>query len=126
MAINYQKKFNRRKTDRRNKPVHKDFLYQFVTVVSIAAWCLLIAGLIAFHFARPEFIGGHIQMGMTRGGGWSPEYQQMMAMLLQLSLGSSVISLILKMRRCRRKNDFIGLNLFFVFGISVVSLLSMP
>jgi hypothetical protein len=44
---------------------------------------------------------------------------------LQVCLGLSLVSMILRLRRNRRKNDSFGINLFILASITIISLITL-
>ncbi len=115
-----------RPLERRHKPKTKDGLYRLVIAINSLAWAILVAALITFHFARPEFVSGVQEYwGIEASTGWSREHLTRLFALLQLCLGLSLVTMLLRARRTRRRNDYYGINLFILVGISVISLFTL-
>ncbi|MCW8107871.1 hypothetical protein OPS25_05085 [Alteromonas ponticola] len=115
-----------RPLDRRHKPKYKDGLYRLIIIINSLAWGILVAALITFHFARPEFVSGVQEYwGLEASTGWSREHVTRLFTLLQLCLGLSLVTMLLRARRTRRRNDYYGINLFILVGISAVSLFTL-
>ncbi|MCU7555245.1 hypothetical protein OCL06_11635 [Alteromonas sp. ASW11-19] len=115
-----------RPADRRQIPRSRDTFFRLVVAVNSLAWLLLVAALILFHFARPDFVSGVQQywgMGVERE--WSQGYVEAMLTLLQICLGMSLVTMLLRSRRNRRQDDSFGVNLFILAGISLISLLTV-
>lgn len=112
--------------DRRKKPRSQDTLFRLVVGLNILSWAVLVASLIVFHFARPDFISGvQAYWGVEGRSHWSQQHVDSLITLLQVCLVSTLVSLILRSKRNRRKNDAYGINLFILAGISLVSLVTL-
>ena len=112
--------------DRRKKSREKDTYYQVVITLNSLVWLALVVCLLLLHFARPEMVSGVQQFwGIDGRTSWSPEYMNALIRLLQVCLGASLITMFLRSRRSRRKEDNYGVNLFILAGISTVSLVTI-
>ncbi|WP_218312727.1 hypothetical protein [Alteromonas antoniana] len=112
--------------ERRQIPRTKDGFYRAVLVANALAWLILIIALILFHFARPDFVSGVQQYwGVEGDTQWSQRYVDAMTAMLQICLGVSLLTMIMRARRNRRRDDNYGVNLFILAGISLVSLLTL-
>ncbi len=112
--------------DRRKKSREKDTYYQVVITLNSLVWLALVVCLLLFRFARPEMVSGVQQFwGIDGRTSWSPEYMNALIRLLQVCLGASLITMFLRSRRSRRKEDNYGVNLFILAGISTVSLVTI-
>ena len=112
--------------DRRKKSREKDTYYRVVITLNSLVWLELVVCLLLFHFARPEMVSGVQQFwGIDGRTSWSPEYMNALIRLLQVCLGASLITMFLRSRRSRRKEDNYGVNLFILAGISSVSLVTI-
>ncbi|NMH59376.1 hypothetical protein [Alteromonas ponticola] len=115
-----------RPLERRHKPKTKDGFYRLITIINALAWAILVAALITFHFARPEFVSGVQEYwGVEASTGWSSEHVTRLFALLQLCLGLSLVTMLLRARRTRRRNDYYGINLFILVGICAISLFTL-
>lgn len=112
--------------DRRRKPRSEDLLFRIIIGLNAVAWIGMFGALILFHYARPEYATGVQQYwGMEGRNTWAMDYVEMLAIVLQVSLGMALITLMLRMKRNRRKTDSFGVNLFFVAVMSIVSLVGL-
>lgn len=112
--------------DRRQIPRIQDGFYRAVLVANALAWLILVIALILFHFARPDFVSGVQQYwGMEGDTQWSQKYVDAMRAMLQVCLGVSLMTMIMRARRNRRRDDNYGVNLFILAGISLISLLTL-
>ncbi|WP_371193891.1 hypothetical protein [Glaciecola sp. SC05] len=110
--------------ERRHTSRSQDLFYRLVVGLNVIAWILLVISLVVFHYARPEFIAGvQVFWGIDGREFWSQPHLQQLLLLLQGCLVLSLVSIIMRTRRNRRKTDFFGVNLLILFGISVLSLL---
>ena len=117
---------NSQQPDRRRKPRDKDGFYQFVLTVNSVCWLVLIGALVVFHFARPEMVTGlQTYWGIEGRTTWSEEHVDALIMLLQLCLGMTLLTMRLRSRRNRRREDNYGVNLFILAGISMLSLFTL-
>lgn len=111
--------------NRRQQPRQADLLYRTVIGLSIVGWIGLVAALLLFDQAQPEFVIGIHKDAQTGTAQWSEEYLNYLIMALRACLVCSMVALLLNVRRNRRKNDSMGVNLFFLFAISVISLVTL-
>ena len=117
---------NSQQPDRRRKSRDKDGFYQFVLTVNSVCWLVLIGALVVFHFARPEMVTGlQTYWGIEGRATWSEEHVDALIMLLQLCLGMTLLTMLLRSRRNRRREDNYGVNLFILAGISMLSLFTL-
>ena len=87
---------------------------------------MLIGALVVFHFARPEMVTGlQTYWGIEGRTTWSEEHVDALIMLLQLCLGMTLLTMLLRSRRNRRREDNYGVNLFILAGISMLSLFTL-
>lgn len=112
--------FNERRLSARSN----DLFYRFIVTLNIISWVLLIISLLVFHYARPEFITGvQVFWGIDGREFWSKPHLQQLLILLQSCLGLSLVTMLMRTRRNRRKNDSFGTNLLILFSITGLSLL---
>ncbi|WP_414830365.1 hypothetical protein [Alteromonas sp. H39] len=112
--------------ERRQIPRTQDGFYRAVLVANALAWLILVIALILFHFARPDFVSGVQQYwGVEGDTQWSQAYVDAMIAMLQICLGVSLLTMIMRARRNRRRDDNYGVNLFILAGISLISLLTL-
>ena len=113
-------------TDRRQTPASKEPLFRIMVILNIVAWFSLLAALILFHYARPEFISGVQKFWGVEGRiYWSEDHIDGLLATLQVCLGLSLVSMLLRFRRNRRKTDSFGVNLFILAAITIISLITI-
>ncbi|WP_340679583.1 hypothetical protein [Paraglaciecola sp.] len=107
---------------RRHSRTH-DFLFKFLVGLNVVGWCVFLAALIVFHYARPEFISGVQEFwGVTGRQQWLSSLSIYLVILLSICVLISVIVLILKRQRNRRENDYYGINGYVLMFTAVSSL----
>lgn len=112
--------------DRRQTPASKEPLFRVMVILNIIAWFSLLAALILFHYARPEFISGVQKFWGVEGRiYWSEDHVDGLLATLQICLGLSLVSMLLRLRRNRRKTDSFGVNLFILTAITIISLITI-
>ncbi len=112
--------------DRRKKSRTNDRVYQCMVGLNIIAWMLLISALILLHYARPEFITGvQNYWGIEGRDVWSQSHVDGLLTLLQICLFTTIITIVLRSRRNRRKTDKFGVNVLILLIISVASLVTI-
>ena len=112
--------------DRRFKNRKNDLLYQIVMGLNIIAWVLLIAALILLHYARPEFITGlQNYWGIEGREIWSEDHLGDLLALLQICLFTTIVTIVLRSKRNRRKTDRFGVNVMILLLISIASLVTL-
>ena len=112
--------------DRRKKSREKDTYYQVVITLNSLVWLALVVCLLLFHFARPEMVTGlQTYWGIEGRTTWSEEHVDALIMLLQLCLGMTLLTMLLRSRLNRRREDNYGVNLFILAGISMLSLFTL-
>jgi uncharacterized membrane protein YqjE len=76
-----------------------------------------------FHYARPELISGVQEYwGVEGRENWSMTLSFYLMFLLSISTFMSLVVLILKRKRSRRRNDYMGINIVILFIIAASSL----
>ncbi|MDT0581073.1 MULTISPECIES: hypothetical protein [Alteromonadaceae] len=112
--------------DRRQTPASKEPLFRVMVILNVSAWFSLLGALVLFHYARPEFISGVQKFWGVEGRiYWSQAHVDGLLATLQVCLGLSLVSMILRLRRNRRKTDNFGINLFILLAITVISLITL-
>lgn len=112
--------------DRRKKSRSHDKLYQIMAGLNMLAWIMLISALILFHYARPEFITGVQNFwGIDGRDFWSEEHLGDLLTLLQICLFLTILTIVLRARRNRRKTDRFGVNILILLIISITSLVTI-
>lgn len=116
----------RRFNDRRKKHHNGDILFVFVVGFNVVSWLLLIAALFFLHYARPEFITGvQTYWGIEGRESWSEEHLSYLLSFLQFCLVTTLVSIVLRTRRTRRKTDHFGYNLIALLIVAVISLITI-
>ncbi len=114
------------RSDRREIPKREDTVYRAVIALNVIAWMTLVMALILFHYARPDFVTGLQQYwGLEGDTSWSEGYLRALRVTLQICLGLSLVSIILRSRRTRRHYDRFGVNLFVLSILAVISLVTL-
>ncbi len=103
-----------------------DTFYRVVLGLNVLCWLGLVVALILFHFARPELVTGVQEYwGVKARTQWSETLSAYLIWVLRLCLGLSLLTLLLRVRRTRRKGDSFGVNLVILMLISAVSLITI-
>jgi hypothetical protein len=112
--------------DRRKLLASKEFLFRLMVILNISAWISLVVALVLFHYARPEFISGVQKFwGIEGRVYWSKEHVSGLLTTLQVCLGLSLVSMVLRFRRNKRKADNFGVNLFILVTLAAISLVTI-
>ena len=120
-VITYEKLAERRSVDRAQTP-----FFRIMIGVNILAWISMVVVLVLFHYARPELITGLQEYwGIEGDTSWSEEHLSAMTIMLQVCVVLSLISIVMRAKRNRRKTDSFGVNLFILFAIAVISLITL-
>ncbi|NVK57993.1 MAG: hypothetical protein HWE26_20525 [Alteromonadaceae bacterium] len=123
MAVKQTQKFAQ---ERRVASGKQKGFYRVEVMLNTLAWLVLLICLILFHYARPEMVTGVQQFwGVEARTYWSGEHVAVLATLLQVTLLTSLITMLLRYKRQRRKSDRYGVNLFILAGISAAGLLTL-
>ncbi|MDC8831781.1 hypothetical protein [Alteromonas gilva] len=111
---------------RERSPGRQKGFYRVELMLNTLAWLVLLVCLILFHFARPEMVTGVQQFwGVEARTYWSGEHVAALATLLQVSLMTTLITMLLRYKRKRSKSDRYGVHLFILAGISAACLLTL-
>lgn len=109
--------------NRRSKPRTRDVFYRCVVGINVLAWSLLVVAFMVFHLARPDFIAGvQRYWGIAGNTQWSWPHLEVFFLLVQSALVMSLLTLLLSIRRNRRRNDDFGVNVYVLMGIGLVTL----
>ncbi|MDT0594647.1 hypothetical protein [Glaciecola petra] len=112
--------------DRRKKSRSHDKLYQIMAGINVLAWIVLMLALIVFHYARPEFITGVQNFwGIEGRDFWAEEHLGDLLTLLQICLFLTIVTIVLRAKRNRRKMDRFGVNILILLIISITSLVTI-
>ncbi|MBO1254720.1 hypothetical protein J3L16_03345 [Alteromonas sp. 5E99-2] len=112
--------------DRRKQPRSEDLFFKMVVGINLLVWGLMIVALWLYHYGRPELSAGFYKyLGVSVRETWKQEYFDALIVLLQASLGLTLVSIVARARRSRRKNDDFGFNLFLLAVIILVSLVTL-
>lgn len=119
--ITYEKLAERRSVDRAQTP-----FFKVVIGINILAWVSMVAVLVLFHYARPEFITGlQKYWGIEGDTSWSESHLSAMTIMLQVCVVLSLVSIVMRAKRNRRKTDSFGVNLFILIAIALISLITL-
>ena len=119
--MTYEQLAERRSTPRAQTPFFKIMLG-----LNIVGWVSLVVVLILFHYARPDFISGVQQYWGIKGDtSWSENHLSAMTIMLQVCLIVSLVSIVMRARRNRRRTDSFGVNLIILFAIAAISLITL-
>tara|TARA_A200000113_G_C8687333_1_gene297551 strand:- start:156 stop:644 length:489 start_codon:yes stop_codon:yes gene_type:complete len=112
--------------ERRSTPRSQTTFYKVMLTLNIVGWVGMVVVLVLFHYARPDFISGVQQYwGIEGDTTWSETHLSAMTIMLQICLIVTLISIIMRARRNRRRSDSFGVNLFILFGIAAISLITL-
>ncbi|WP_156824294.1 hypothetical protein [Salinimonas chungwhensis] len=93
-------------------------------MINVLAWSMLLAAFVVLHFARPDFISGVQRFwGIPGNTNWSQEHVTTLFMLVKACLILTLSTMLLKIRRNRRRSDNYGINLYLLVILGLVSLL---
>ncbi|MEW9799217.1 hypothetical protein [Alteromonas sp. CYL-A6] len=113
-------------SERRQRPRRKDTFYRLVLILNALAWFTLVAALVLFHFARPDFVTGVQQYwGADADTSWSAGYLVALKICLGLCFVLTIIALLMRKRRNRRRTDAFGANLFLLLTLTIIGLLGL-
>lgn len=116
----------KRAHERRKLSRHKDKLYQVMVGLNIIAWIFLVAAIFLLHYARPDFITGvQNYWGIEGREIWSEDHLGGLLALLQICLVITIVTIVLRSKRNRRKTDRFGVNILILLIISVTSLVTI-
>lgn len=112
--------------ERRTQPRSKDWVFKLVIAVNGLIWFLMLVALTLYHYGRPELSPGFYEyLGIQVRNTWKQDYYEALILLLQVSLGLTLVSIFLRAKRSRRKYDHFGFNLIFLAFIITVSLVTL-
>lgn len=110
--------------DRRQTPKINDTFYRLVVASNLIAWVVFLAAMVVFHYARPELVTGvQSYWGLEIRDHWSGSLTFYLLVLLGLCVAMSITTLLMKRMRSRRKEDFLGVNIFILLVVASASLL---
>ncbi|CAB9493320.1 conserved membrane protein of unknown function [Alteromonas macleodii] len=120
-SMTYEQLAERRSTPRSQTPFYKVMLG-----LNVFGWVGMVVVLILFHYARPDFISGVQQYwGIEGDSSWSEGHLSAMTIMLQVCLIVSLVSIVMRARRNRRRTDSFGVNLIILFAIAAISLITL-
>lgn len=109
--------------NRRKLPRENEMLFKTLVALNVIGWCVFLAALIVFHYARPEFVSGvQAFWGVTGRQQWLSSLSMYLVILLFVCVLISVLVLILKRQRNRREHDYYGINGYVLMFTAVSSL----
>ncbi|WP_416304941.1 hypothetical protein [Neptunicella sp. SCSIO 80796] len=108
-------------SDQRHKG--KDLLYRLMVLTDVLAWALFVAAMAVFHFARPEMETGFNRfLDVNVREGWNHSLIGWLVWLLVFCVGMSLLMIVIRSRRARRKTDALWVNIFFLIIAASASL----
>ncbi|WP_334049218.1 hypothetical protein [Alteromonas gracilis] len=112
--------------ERRSTPRSQTPFYKVMLALNIVGWLGMVVVLVLFHYARPDFISGVQQYwGIEGDAAWSESHLSAMTIMLQVCLIVTLVSIIMRARRNRRRTDSFGINLFILLAIAGISLITL-
>ncbi|GAA0346192.1 hypothetical protein GCM10009092_08330 [Bowmanella denitrificans] len=109
--------------NRRQTAPQNDRLYRLLIALSLSAWALFVVAMLLFHYARPELQTGFMQaLGMQSEQDWHRGLSGWLLLTLSCSVFFSIVALIIRKRRARRRQDGLWLNLIILALLSLLSL----
>ncbi|GFD84900.1 hypothetical protein [Alteromonas sp. KUL150] len=112
--------------ERRSTPRSQTPFYKVMVGLNIVGWVGMVVVLVLFHYARPDFISGVQQYWGIKGDTtWSESHLSAMTIMLQVCLIVTLVSIIMRARRNRRRSDSFGINLFILLAIAGISLITL-
>ena len=112
--------------ERRSTPRSQTPFYKVMLALNIVGWVGMVVVLVLFHYARPDFISGVQQYWGIKGDTtWSESHLSAMTIMLQVCLIVTLVSIIMRARRNRRRSDSFGINLFILLAIAGISLITL-
>lgn len=112
--------------ERRSTPRSQTPFYKVMLALNIVGWVGMVVVLVLFHYARPDFISGVQQYwGIEGDTTWSESHLSAMTIMLQVCLIVTLVSIIMRARRNRRRSDSFGVNLFILLAIAGISLITL-
>lgn len=112
--------------ERRSTPRSQTPFYKVMLALNIVGWVGMVVVLVLFHYARPDFISGVQQYwGIEGDTTWSESHLSAMTIMLQVCLFVTLVSIIMRARRNRRRSDSFGINLFILLAIAGISLITL-
>ena len=112
--------------ERRSTPRSQTPFYKVMLALNIVGWVGMVVVLVLFHYARPDFISGVQQYwGIEGDTTWSESHLSAMTIMLQVCLIVTLVSIIMRARRNRRRSDSFGINLFILLAIAGISLITL-
>jgi len=117
------------KKDRRQK---RDWISKMATILSLCAWCIMIAVWVIIETASPDremmFINTFFeaQFGVAGYGRSRWNYSLVYAayILMLVSMGACAIAFILNKMRMKRKSDKYKVSIFVIGGITVIAFIA--
>ena len=116
------------KTDRRRK---SDWVSKMATILSLLAWCIMIAVWIVLESASPErgmrftqtFFQVHFgtDAASTIRTRWDHTLVYIAYILMLVSMGTCIIAFIMNKMRMKRKTDKYKKSIFIVGGITIIA-----
>lgn len=109
--------------ERRQLPPEQDWLFRILVAGSVLGWILFVAAMLLFHYARPELQTGFMQaLGFSTEQDWHHSLTAWLVVTLFLTVLLSLIALVIRRRRTRRRSDGLWLNLVILTILSLACL----
>ncbi|MFM2483582.1 hypothetical protein [Celerinatantimonas yamalensis] len=106
--------------ERRRGP---DKLQRWLSLLTIICWFIFLGALIIFHYARPQIDYGYLEFkGIDIRAHWDATYLPWYLRLLWLCIIVTLVDLLLRLPRHRRRSDHHIYNLIVLLLISAGAL----
>ena len=107
--------------DRRQIGKGHDWFYRVINAGNILVWLVFLAAMVVFHYARPERVSGVERFwGVTGRQEWNEGLTLWLLVLLSICTVSSLVLMLLRRQRNRRKNEGWLTNLVFLGVVSAI------
>lgn len=105
---------------------HSDWINRLISILSVLAWLSFILALIWFHYASPELIPGYaVYKGIEDEfrDEWLKLWTDRLTIQLIICCITSLIAILFKLKRMRRKEDHFHSSLLMLAIVSVAAVL---
>ncbi|CAG9296262.1 hypothetical protein [Celerinatantimonas diazotrophica] len=98
-----------------NRRKGPDRFQRLLGALSVLCWVLFLVALIVFHYARPQVNYGYLDYkGIATRQHWDAAYLPWFIRSLWLCFGITIVEVLLRIKRNRRKNDYHYYNIFIL------------